>query len=146
MVDYWSSEEREIVPGLKVGFAYADAAVAEGYGCKVGTTAANRFAVTTAAGIGDALYVALKAIGASSYGPVALSGIVKMIMCNSVNIAQGALVINSAEAGISGLATELIIHQSFYALFGGSCHILGQALQGGTTQNDEILVAIGRVN
>jgi hypothetical protein len=146
MSDLWSSEEREIVPGLKVGFAYADAAVAEGFACKIGTTAANRFAVTTAAGIADGLYVALKAIAATGYGPVALSGIVKMVTCNSANIAQGALVQNSAEAGISGIGTDVLTMMSLWALFGGSSHILGQALQAATNQGDEILVAIGRVN
>ena len=146
MTDLWSSEEREIVPGLKVGFAYADAAVAEGYGCKIGTTVANRFAVTTAAAVADALYVELKAIAASSYGPVALSGIVKVVTCNSDNITQGLLVQNSAEAGISGIATGVYTMQAKWALFGGSSHILGQALQAATNQGDEILVAIGRMN
>jgi len=133
MVDFWPSEEREIVPGLSIGFAYCEAAVAEGAPVKVGaTTTAGRVQVTTAA-----------AIAAYAYIPVAYSGVIKMTVCNETNIACGNLVLNSAEAGVGLANADIIIHNSFYPWMGGDSHVLGLALQAATNQGDEILVLIG---
>ena len=144
MVDFWPSEEREIVPGLSIGFAYCEAAVAEGAPVKVGaTTTAGRVQVTTAAAVGDSFAVAMKYGAAYAYIPVAYSGVIKMTVCNETNIACGQLVLNSAEAGVGLANADIIIHNSFYPWMGGASHVLGLALQAATNQGDEILVLIG---
>lgn len=144
MTDYWPDEEGLIVHGIDIGFATAVAAIAEGAPCKVGTSASGAVSVTTAAGIGDAVAVALKAIGAGAVGPIAYSGVMKMTAAQTAAINIGEFVMNSSEGGVihqtvawGGTATGL-------KLFGGASYVLGMALQASAAKEDEILVLLGK--
>ena len=141
VVDFWPSEEGLIVPGLDIGFMTATAAVAEGAPAKMGTPSAGVIAVTTAAAIGDAWCVALKAIGAGAMGPVCLTGIMKMTSAQTAAITAGEFVMNSSEAGVIHETSTTI---AGLVLFGGSSYVLGLALQTTTVKNDEILIWIGK--
>jgi len=143
--DYWPSEEREIVPGLSIGFAYCELAVAEGAAVKVGTPAASQVRVTTAAAKGDGIAIALKAGAAGATIPVAWSGVIKVVVDgnsgNVANIAMGDFLINSAEYGCVKAQVDVI---GRLKLFGGSSYILGMALHASTVLGDEILMVLGK--
>jgi len=144
MTDYWPDEEGLIVHGLDIGFAYADAAVAEGAAVKFGTSASGRVAITTAAGIGDGFAVALKAIGAGEYGPIALTGVMKMTAAQTAAINIGEFVMNSAEGGVIHQTVDHTGTSTGLKLFGGASYVFGVALQASAAKGDEILIFVGR--
>jgi len=142
MTDYWPSEEGIIVEGLTF-FAKCTAAVAEAAPCKIGTPASGVIAVTTAAAVGDAILVGLKAGGAGEYIPVAESGLMKMTANQTAAITAGEFVMNSAEGGVIHC---LIPAWNKHKHGGGASYILGLAMQTsqGSKLADEIIVLLGK--
>ena len=107
-IDWYPDEEGSIVDGLICGFCYADGAIAEGNIVKWGTTAAGRVAVIVSAAVGDGIGVALKAAsGAGVMVPVAFSGIVKMLVNETLVI--GDLVLNPVSYTHLTLPTILLV-------------------------------------
>lgn len=144
--DYWPSEEGMIVEGL-VFFAeaYTGKTIAENAPTVISaTTPAGQIYVETANGIGDAMFVALKAADPGDQLPIAESGLMKMTDAQTAAIASGEFVMNSHEDGV--------IHPTVPAggedqlkVFGGASYILGMAMQDSTTvKGSEIIVLLGK--
>ena len=136
-VDWYPDEEGSIVDGLICGFCYADGALAEGNIVKWGTSAVGRVAVIVSAAVGDGIGVALKAAsGAGAYVPVAFSGIVKMLV--NETLAIGDLVLNLDTISIGGIGdSNTLCINSF------TQKILGCIMQASADDEDEVLVLLG---
>lgn len=141
-IDYWPTEEGCIVEGLVI-ICKCTAAVAENAPCKMGTPAAGVIAVTTAAALGDAILVGLKAGSASDYIPCAESGLMKMIANQTAAITAGEFVMNSAEGGIVHMIIPTL---GSHKHGGGNSYVLGLAMQTsqGSKLADEIIVLLGK--
>lgn len=142
--DYWPSNEGLIVPGLDIGFFLAAATVTEGKPVKLATGTAGYIKCQNGAALGDACAVALKSADANEYVPVAMSGVMKVVVDGNTPqaITTGHFLMNSAliviEPNINDGATDLVV-------FGGSSYVLGMALQPSSAANDEILMVLGKV-
>lgn len=136
-VDWYPDEEGSIVDGLICGFCYADGAIAEGNIVKWGTSASGRVAVIVSAAIGDGIGVALKAAsGAGAYVPVAFSGIVKMLV--NETLAIGDLVISNNTVTIVGVGASNTL-----CINSATQKILGCLMQAAADDEDEVLVLLG---
>jgi len=137
VTDWYPDEEGSIVDGLICGFAYADAAIAEGNIVTWGTSASGRVAVTPSVAVGDGIGVALKAAsGAGVYVPVAFSGIVKLSVDETLAI--GALVINTGSLTLVGMGASTTLY-----INSATQMIIGCTMQASTDETDELLVLLG---
>lgn len=141
MTDLWPDEEGLIVAGLDVGFFYANNTVTEGSPVKLATGTSGYIKCQNGAAVGDAIGVALKSASSTEYVPIALTGVIKIVMCTGGEgaVTTGDFLINSLTqvCKASGASTN-------YKAFGGSSYMLGLALQPGTATGDELLMWLGK--
>lgn len=137
MTDNWSKQEGVIHKGLVIANAYADGVVAANSFVTFGTSAADRIAVTASAAVGDSICIALKAAAAAGdIIPVMFSGVVKVLVNETLSI--GELVINESTTEIVGIgaSTTLMINSA-------TQYIAGTVLQASAADGDEILMLLG---
>lgn len=142
--DYWPSEEGMIVEGLTFfAEAYTGKTIAENAPCVVSaTTPAGQIYVETANGIGDAMFVALKAADGGDMLPIAESGLMKMTDAQTAALTEGQFVMNSHEDGVIRVAITTLAELK---CGGGNSYILGMTMQDSTAvKGSEIIVLLGK--
>jgi hypothetical protein len=138
--DLWPAQEGVIQDGLICGFAEAGATITEGDFVTYGTSAASKFVVipaTSAAGtIGDGFGYAMKAAATGEKLPVAITGIVKVSVDETLVI--GSLVLSESATDCAGIGTseKLDINSA-------TQRILGTLIQATTVPGDEALMILG---
>ena len=139
-VDRWTVQEGIIQHGLVSGFFVAGAPIAEGDFVTYGTSANEQAVVipaTSAAGtIGDGFGYSLKAADTGEAVVVAITGIVKVSVDETLAI--GALVLSESATDAAGIGTseKLDINSA-------TQRILGTLLQATVTPGDEVLMILG---
>jgi len=145
--DFWSSEDTNpIVAWADIGFytVYTGKTVTEGKPVElIASTTDGVIYVQNADGVGDAFQIALKDGAAGDMVPVAVHGILKVVVdgVTPAGITTGKYVMNSALYVIS--AASFTAAKS--CLFAGSSYVLGIALQSSTAALDEILILLQSV-
>lgn len=147
--DYWPQEEGGIwaTEGTLIVPCYPDDTILECSCVKFGTTVAGRISIAQSTVLGDAIGVALKyaTVGAPERIPVMLHGIVKFWTGGSAThvVTAGLGVMNSIVQIVVcthdvGTYTDLN-----NAMFTGSSHTLGMAMQTQVLASDEVLIHVG---
>jgi len=137
VTDWYPDEEGSIVDGLICGFCYADGAVALGNCVTWGTSASGRVAVKASVAVGDGIGIALKAAsGAGEYIPVAFSGIVKLMVDETLGI--GELVISQSSIALVGVGDSDTLY-----INSATQMIIGCIMQESTDESDEVLTLLG---
>lgn len=144
VTDRWPDEEGYIVEGIVIGFCEAGNTLTANRGCARGTAATGKIVVTTPAGVGDSVGVALKAASAGEKVPVAFSGVIKMVSTGTFNagefITGGAA--GRAKCGQAAANTSSL--NLFKAAGSTGSYILGMALQTAAAEGDECLILLGK--
>jgi hypothetical protein len=140
-VDKWQYQEGIIVHGLVLGFATAGSTIVEGDFVTYGTSANEQVVVipaTSAAGtIGDGFGYALKAAGTGEKLPVAITGIVKVSVDETLVIGDIVLSESATDVAAPGLVSASQVWN------GGTQRILGTILQAAETPGTEVLMILG---
>ena len=150
--DNWANQEGYICNGNIIGFCELGTAAVAGEPVGFGTAASNKIVVNLYSGAANAVGVTLKGGVTGDKVPVVFYGVVKMVAYSTCTV--GGAVINSATAGTTITygnvmpltASDTTDDQGFFlaAINGtGTAHVLGMALQAGTTLGDELLVLVG---
>lgn len=139
--DFWPDEEGLIVQGLDIGFFTASGIVTEGKPVKLGTGAAGLIKCQNGAAVGDAFGIALKSASTGAMVPVAITGVIKVLVDGNTpsSIVTGDFLMNSALVVIDPTITSATLK-----VFEGSSYVLGVALQPSTAASDEILILLGK--
>ena len=145
--DFWSTEDTNpIVAWADIGFytVYTGKTVTEGKPVElVASTTDGVIYVQNADGMGDAFQIALKDGAAGDMVPVAVHGVLKVVVEGDTPaaIVTGKYVMNSALCVISAATFKT----TTACLFAGISYVLGIALQSSSAAGDEILILLQSV-
>ena len=151
-LDNWETQEGYICQGNVIGFIELGTAVVAGEALQFDTPLAQKVIMKSKVDAAGACAVALKGGGTGDKIPACFYGVVKMVAYSTITN-PGEYVINSKTEGttitygnVMPLTAVDTTAQGLYLCHvngTGTAHVLGMALQAGTTVGDELLILIG---